>query len=206
VKFDNIQNRWVWLYEAEAKKLKFKGSYHEIPKERRPIILGSFYSKNEEKMYLNVNSFDRAKKAVVFFDKYLPRTIAKVTDITVLNKIFDFFDGNMPRHEDYFDQESIEINDQQKIINQLKNTTSSIKNPEEKLKAALTIFENNSKEPFPEVERFPIHFYEDGLTGLDGSLIMRETIALQHWNGNKDYSFYDLMQKIIPKMPPLKMK
>lgn len=206
MEYDNIQDRWVWLYEAEAKKLKFKGSYHEIPKERRPIILGSFYSKNEEKMDLNVNSFDRAKKAVVFFDKYFPRTVAKVIDITVLNKVFDFFDGNLPKHEDYFDQGSIEIKDPEKIINELKNITSSIENPVEKLEAALTLCENESKQILPEVERFPIHFYEDGINGLDVSLTMRETIALQHWKGNKDYSFYDLMQQIIPKMPSLKMK
>ena len=200
MQYDNIQDRWVWLYEAEAKKLKFKGSYHEIPKERRPIILGSFYLKNKEKMYLNVNSFDRANKAVVFFDKYFPRTAAKVTDIIVLNKIFDFFDGNLPKHEEYFDQESIEIKDPERIINTLKNTTSSFKNPVEKLRAALTLLENDCKQTLPEVERFPIHFYEEGITGLDGSLTMRETIALQHWNGNKDYSFYDLMQKIIPTL------
>lgn len=197
MEYDNIQGRWVWLYKAEAKKLKFKGSYYEIPKERRPIILGSFYSKNDDEMYLNVNSFDRAKKAVVFFDKYIPRTVAKVTDMEVLNKIFDFYDGNLPKHEDYFDKEPIEIKDPGRTINELKNITSSIKNPLEKLEIALTHIENNFKQPLSEAERFPIHFYEDGITGLEGSLTMRETIALQHWKGNKDYTFYDLMQQII---------
>ena len=197
----DIEDRWVWLYKDEAKKLKFEGSYYEIPKERRPIILGSFYSKNDDEMYLNVNSFDRAKKAVVFFDKYIPRTVAMVTDIEILNKIFDSYDGNLPRHEDYFDKGPIEIEDPERSINELKDIIPSIKNPLEKLEIALTYMENSAKEPLPKVERFPIHFYEDGITGLEGSLTMREVIALQHWNGNKDYTFYDLMQQIIPKMP-----
>ena len=202
----DIEGRWVWLYEDEAKKLKFEGSYYEIPKERRPIVLGSFYSKKDDETYLNVNSFDRAKKAVVFFDKYIPRTVAMVTDIEVVNKIFGYSDGNLPKHEDYFDKEPIKIKDTEKTMNELENIASSIENPSERLEIALTHMENSAKEHLPEVERFPIHFYEDGIMGLDGSLKMRETIALQHWSGNKDYTFYDLMQEIIPKMPPLKMK
>jgi len=205
MQYDN-QGRWVWLYEAEAKKLKFTGSYDKIPKERRPIILGSFYSKNVDKMYIDVNSFDRAKKAVVFFDKCIPRAVARVTDIEILNKAFDSYDANLPKHKDYFDEESIEIKDPERTINELTNITSSIKNPLEKLEVALTHMENDSKQPISEVERFPIHFYEDGMTGLEGCLTVRETIALQHWKGNKDYTFHDLMQQIIPKMPPIKLK
>lgn len=196
----DIQGRWLRLYKDEAKKLKFQGSYYEIPKERRPIVLGSFYTRNVNEMCLNVNSFDRAKKAVVFFDKHIPRTAAMVTDIEVLNKIFDSYDGKPPRHEDYFDKEPIKIRDPEATINELNNITSSIKNPAEKIRVAFTHMENSAKEPLPEVERFPIHFYEDGMTGLEGSLTMREVIALQHWRGNKDYTFFDLMKRIIPKM------
>lgn len=91
----------------------------------------------------------------------------------------------------------MEINDPGKIINELKNITSSTKNPLKKVKIALKHMENNSKRPLPEVERFPIHFYEEGITGLEGALRMRETIAFQHWEGNKDYTFHDLMRQII---------
>jgi len=86
--YDRIKDRWVWLYEDESRKVKFSALYDEIPQERRPIVLGSFYSMNEKEMYLNVNSFDRAVKAILFFDEYFTRTAARVSDITVLNKIF----------------------------------------------------------------------------------------------------------------------
>jgi hypothetical protein len=204
--FDTTRDCWVWLYKAETEKLKFEGSYYDIPIEHRPIILGLFHSNNDDEMYLNVNSFERAKKAIVFFDKYIPRTVAKVTDMEVLNKIFDSYDGTLPNHDDYFENKHKEIIDQERTINELKSITSSTKNPLEKLEVALKHLENSSKQSLPELERFPIHFYEDGLAGLEGCLPMRETIALQHWAGNKDYTFYDIMQKIIPKMPPIKLK
>jgi len=133
-------------------------------------------------------------------DKYFPRTVAKLTYITVLNRVFNFFDGNLPKHEDYFDQESIVIQEPERMLNEIEDSTSSMKNPMEKLKTALTILENICKQALPEVERFPIHFYEDGISALDGRLVLRETVALQHWKGNKDYSSYDLIQETIPKM------
>jgi len=120
-----------------------------------------------------------AKKAVVFFNKFIPRTVAKVTDIDVLNKIFDSYDGNMPKHEDYFDKKPIEIIDPKKPINEMKDITASTKNPHKKLEIALKHAEDDSKKPLSEIERFPVNFYEDGITDIEGSLMMRETIALQ---------------------------
>ena len=195
--YDRIKDRWVWLYEAEAIKIKFKVSYHDIPKEKRPIILGSFHSVHEGQMYLDVNSFERAEKAILFFDRYLKRTVAKVSDITVLNKIFDRYDGNLPKHADYFDQRPIVANDPEKLMKRLKDETASIEDPLEKLQASLRVMETENRKTLPEVERFPTHFYTDGIQGLRGSLSARETIAMEHWKGNKDYSFHDLFEKIV---------
>ena len=39
---DQDNQRWVWLYHGEAKKLKFHTSYAAIPRKMRPIVLGSF--------------------------------------------------------------------------------------------------------------------------------------------------------------------
>jgi len=43
VDYDSSQRRWVWLYAHEAKRLRFKRSYAEFPKEFHPIIIGSFF-------------------------------------------------------------------------------------------------------------------------------------------------------------------
>ena len=45
--YDQKQDRWLWLYDSEARTLKFQASYSEIPKKRRPLVLGSFFSKTD---------------------------------------------------------------------------------------------------------------------------------------------------------------
>jgi hypothetical protein len=65
--YDPDRKRWVWLYHGEAKELQFSRPYSSIPEEKHPIVLGSFFSRSDQEMFLNVNSFDRAAKAIVFF-------------------------------------------------------------------------------------------------------------------------------------------
>ena len=81
-----------------------------------------------------------------------------------------------------------------------KGTSDSAANPSEKLRIALSHSENCAKKTLPDVERFPTHFYEDGITGVEGSLKCRAIIAHRHFIGDTDYSFYDLMQEIVPKV------
>jgi len=200
---DSFRDRWVWLYEAEAKRLKFKGSYKDIPIERRPIVLGAFFFRNKGEMVLDLNSFDRAIKAVVFFDKYLPRKAAKVKDITVLNKFHDGSKGFVPKHQDYFDKGLEEVIDPDGLINDLKMDTSTIENPMEKVNAAYPRIMEEFQKSIPEVERMPIHFYEDGISSLKGRLSLREIIAMQHWQGNSDYSFNNVFEQILPLILPL---
>src|SRR5438093_9530162 len=64
---DQDNQRRVWLYHGEAKKLKFHTSYAAIPRNMRPIILGSFRFAHAEATSLDVRSWERATQAVVFF-------------------------------------------------------------------------------------------------------------------------------------------
>jgi len=102
--FDPLQKRWTWNYHEEAKKLKFQSPYDAIPKEHRPIAIGSFYFRvTEQRMYLDVNSFDRAIAAIQFFDTHLNRDVASLSHIQVVNKFFEAVPGMIPRQNDYFD-------------------------------------------------------------------------------------------------------
>src|SRR5215475_15001173 len=81
-------HRWVWLYQGEAKKLKFHKSYSAIPRQMRPIVLGVFRFPSAQDMTLDVRSCERATHAVVFFDRYLARSIARVTHAAIVNRLF----------------------------------------------------------------------------------------------------------------------
>jgi hypothetical protein len=77
---------------------------------------------------------------------------------------------------------------------QKPNRTPLIEDTTKKLEALTILLEKDAQKPLPEIEKLPIHFYEEGIIGLDGALSMREIVALQHWKGNKNYTFYDLIR------------
>ena len=49
----------------------------------------------------------------------------------------------------------------------------------------------------PEVEKFPVHFYEDGIGSIKAALRMRQVMAFQHWKGNTDYTLFDVIKTTI---------
>jgi len=52
---------WLWLFHAEAASLRFAaGGYDDVPKEKRPIILGRIRFPRQDGMTLETNSIDRA--------------------------------------------------------------------------------------------------------------------------------------------------
>ena len=198
--YDPDQLRWVWLYHAESKKLKFLNSYSKIPINLRPIVIGSFFIISDNEMFLDVNSFERVTKAITFFDEYLPKTVAKVTDVAIVNKMFSNIDGTAPQHKDFFDNNPKVMIRSGESVTEISKVVSSASTQSERLILAQAHFDKMAKEQLPEIERLPSNFYEDGIEGLEMKLKMRIMIAHEHWLGNKDYSFYDLMQKITPKL------
>jgi hypothetical protein len=58
--------------------------------------------------------------------------------------------------------------------------------------------EAHSKQPLPEIERLPVHYYEEGIQGFANALKMRQLVATQHWLGNTAYSMFDVIQLIHP--------
>ena len=200
--YDPDHERWVWLYHGEAKKLKFNWSYSSIPEENHPIAIGSFFSRSEHEMFLNVNSFDRATKGIAFFDRYFRRglikkALAKVTDIEVVNKFFEPSAGGVPKHEDYFDKRPVSKTDPEAVVKKLAKIASSVEDKAEGAMLAFSYLEESAKQPFPEIERLPTHFYEDGIKGIEAGLRSRQAVTLQHWRGNTKYTYYDLVQDML---------
>jgi hypothetical protein len=58
---------WQWQYKAEAASLRFPGSYDDVPKEKRPIVLGWFRFPEDGRMVLQINSIARAIEGARFF-------------------------------------------------------------------------------------------------------------------------------------------
>lgn len=192
--YDATQQRWVWLYDYEAKRLRFKQSYAQIPTHLHPMVIGSFFLRTSDQLLLDLRSCERATLAIPFFDKHLPRRVAKVTEAEVVNKLFAAT-GNMKLTPDgLFDHQASTFRDPDAIVQRVRDLTAHVQDPQEKFRIAFEDMQSGAKQPLPEIERFPIHYYEDGLQGFATSLRMRQIVALQHWLGNSTYTLFDVIE------------
>jgi len=83
MQFDNLHTRWVWLYEGEAKQLRFKNSYSSIPKAQRPIVLGSLYLRKEDEAFIDLRSspISTKRNAATLWDKASQFLFEKLQDL-----------------------------------------------------------------------------------------------------------------------------
>jgi len=193
---DRDQERWVWLYHGEAKKLKFHTSYSAIPRKMRPIVLGYFRFTSAEEMYLDVRSCERATKAVVFFDRYLKRSITQVTHAAIVNRLFAYTTSGLPELEGLFAPDTITEIDGEEMLLRAAESLKTIQDPRQRMAMAFAMMEQQSKEPLPDVEKLPVHFYEDGITSLENALRLRQIVAFEHWQGHTDYTLGDIIRKV----------
>lgn len=182
---DAHMSSWEWLYMAEARGLKFDKPYSAVPRDRRPIVIGRFYRKTADSFVLDVRTIQRATKAIVFFDQHVPRSAARVTHVAVVNRLFDAKESASSRLDHLF-QNVTEIDPEAAVADLTPGT------------AIDAFVKQRAKKPFPAVEKFPLWYYDEGIKTIETTLMIRQMIAMQHWNGNTDYSFYDVLKQMFP--------
>jgi len=197
VQFDLDKEGWVWLFQSETKKLKFATPYNKIPKHRRPLVLGEFHFPQDDIMWFDVRSHERATKAIVFFDRRIPRSAAQVTHAAIVNRFFGVSTATLPPLNTLFDEAKIIEKNPEDIL-QAAAQFGTIPDVRERIDKVFAFMDQKSREPLPEVEKFPVHFYEDGIQSFETALRMRQIVALEHWKGNTSFTFGDMIQKIIP--------
>ena len=193
---DQDNHRWVWLYHGEAKKLKFHTSYAGIPRKMRPIVLGAFRFPSVQDMTLDVRSCERATHAVVFFDRYLARSIARVTHAALVNRLFPATAEGLPALEGLFTPDTITEIDGEKMLLRVAESLQTIPDPSQRLDMAFALMEQQAQEPLPDVEKFPVHFYADGITSFENALRLRQIVAFEHWQGHTDSTLGDIIRKV----------
>ena len=191
---DQDNHRWVWLYQGEAKKLKFHKSYSTIPRQMRPIIFGAFRFPSAQDMMLDVRYWERATQAVVFFDRYLQRSIACVTHAAIVNRLFPYTTDGLPVLEDLFAQ--VTTIDGEAILRSMAASLQRIQDPAQRRDMAFTLMEQQSHERLPEVEKLPVHFYTDGITSLENALRLLQIVAFEHWRGNTACTLGEVIHKV----------
>src|SRR5437879_9868522 len=116
LEYDDSQTRWVWLYTAEARTLPFK--------DRRAadkVVLGEFVFKGETDVVLNLRSFERATNALGFFDRHMPRTVARVTAMTVSNRLLSTAEAaSLGSLDQYFDHAEVVVTDPASLLHDVE--------------------------------------------------------------------------------------
>jgi hypothetical protein len=199
--YDSTRKRWVWLYGHEAKKLRFQKSYAEFPKELHPIVIGSFFLRTKETLLLDLRSCERALLAIPFFESHLPRKLVEVTDAEVVNRLFPATKTTLRlAPDDLFDHMPSTRIDSEAMAQRLSEMTSHVQDPQEKIRIALEDLESQANEPLPEIERFPVHYAEDGIEGFKMALQLRQLVAMQHWQGNLAYTMRSAIRSIVARL------
>ena len=89
--------------------------------------------------------------------------------------------------------------DPETTIREMNEFAEKYDNSEDRLQALMERTQENAKKPLPKVEKFPVHFYEEGIESFSTSCQMRQMIAMKHYYGETNYSFYDLTQEFFKK-------
>ena len=156
----------------------------------------------EDQSNLNSKILDQRYLAIIiFFQKYIPTSVAEVINIEVVNKLFNKIEYHADIHAQYF---NVEVENTTKetdgLLNHVKKIATSIVDTKKRISSMLNMVENTAKKPLPLIKQLPPKFYEDGIKSLESTVNVRGIIASKHWFGETDYSVYDLMQEIIPQL------
>ncbi len=177
---------WHWLFQAEAASLRFPGGYDDVPKEKRPIILGRISFSNNTGMMLQTNSISRAIEGAKFFGPRLgPQVIA--IRCRVVNRCFAADEGNLGILMKTLDKDLTVIYPR-KAEEEFKRDYAGVRTVEDYNRAVKASVERKLKnrKDVPIVEDFPLAPEEEtpGFRDLTITLQLRGIRALEHWNGN----------------------
>jgi hypothetical protein len=199
--FNAAEQSWMWSYEQEAKKLRFDIAYNAIAKADRPILLGTFSFPTDDQMLLDLRSIDRALYALEFFGKRVNHRVAEATRLRVVNRFFsaeELLDRPFQAICDgFFNRKDVKVPNPNELEAKLQEINATYSDSEEKDAAVMTFLEENARQPLSEVEELPIHFQEEGVEPLAMALKMRQIEAFEHWQGNTQFSQFDIIQSMM---------
>lgn len=209
IEFDGDRNRWVWLFEYEAKKLQFGPPSSKLSKDiQQPIVIGSFTFCGEDQMLLDVKSCERATQAIEFFDKRINRRAARVTHLRIVNKLFEPTREMTQRlimesPDSFFDRDDV-ARPQEALLEGLEKLKEEPDLATRRQKGLDWIVQQ-TQEPLAELEEIEANFYEEGIHSLEMALKIRQAELMERWNGNQNANMFTIMQKLVdanlPELP-----
>jgi hypothetical protein len=193
LEYDASHTRWVWLYTEEAKTLSFKD-----PRAAANVVLGEFVFKGTEEVVLNLRSFERATNALVFFDHHIPRTVARVTAMTVSNRLLSTAEAaSLGSLDQYFDHAEVVVTDPASLLHDVEELVARTPDLQERFARLDQYLTDRAQARVPTMERLPVHYYEDGIRAVEALLSLRQVRAMHHWQGKTSYTYQDMIRDML---------
>jgi hypothetical protein len=190
---------WQWLFDAEAAPLRFAAGYDEVPKEKRPIVLGRIRYPKGGGMTLQTNSILRVIEGARFFGPRLgPEVVAM--RCRVVNWCFAADEGQPDELMKTLDQ-NVTVVDPREAETAFRREFKGVRSMQDAERAAAESLERTlrSKEDVPMVEDFPLAPEEETpefqhlATGLQFRLVR----AVEHWRGNTHLTLTALIVRTV---------
>ncbi len=190
---------WQWLFHAEAASLRFFAGYDEVPKERRPIVLGRIRFPKSGGMTLQTNSIPRAIEGARFFGpRFGPDIVAM--RCRVVNRCFAADEGDPDQLLKTLDQ-NVTVIDPRGAEAAFMREFKGVRTVQDAERVAEESLERRlkSREDVPLVEDFPLAPEEEtpDFRDLATGLQLRIVRAVEHWRGNKDLTLTALIVRTV---------
>jgi len=178
---------WQWLFHAEVASLRFAaGGYDDVPKEKRPIVLGRIRFPKQSGMTLETNSIERAIAGARFFASRLGADVAAMR-CRVVNRCFAAEEG-LPHELMATLDHDVTVIDPREAEATLRRELEGVRPGQDPERTAAEFLERRikSKEDVPMVEDFPLAPEEEtpDFQHLANTLKLRFIRAVEHWRGN----------------------
>lgn len=95
------------------------------------------------------------------------------------------------RYDDIFAPNNVTERISEGAIKNLKSNVEEGNSQKEATKKMEETFHAEAKKPLPLVEKFPVHYYTDGIKPLEMVLGFKAKVAAEHVRGNQNYTMYD---------------
>ncbi len=195
---DTKNERWVWLYTDEAKKLCFGKPYDEIPEHLQPIVIGSFFQSNEQdnEIFHDLRSIERAELAVDFFDKFIGRRYAEITHASLSYRFINQDPKNIDiRFDVYFPPDPAEENKKQAYSEKI-DSLLTIEDQTMRKEEGLKLIDSHINDIYPETDKIPLYYDDEGSCQLRLLLRTSLLVATERLNGNEQVTYQDVIKKL----------
>jgi hypothetical protein len=190
---ESSPNRWIWLYTAEASTITFKKKTTHL---KKPIELGTLVLFGEHSLFLDVHSIERALAAMMFFDRYLSRRLARMTHLSIANSLFE------PQSAHAFQFPACSASDAQAndpiltIFQRLDTLTKRGRTLQEKRDAVATYLQTTVTPAFPRIEHLALRFSRKAYHQVRFLLESRQYVAIQRWKGYEQITLTDYVHTL----------